>query len=310
MRRRRVKAHVAKAPAAASGDTMTALPLPAEVGLGLRAAFADELVAGASTRASFLEIAPENYLRAGGARRRLLDAARDRFPIAVHGLCGDLAGSAPLDDDLVADLHSFLRLVGAPFFSDHLCWTSLGGVEVHELLPLPHCEQAAMRAAARIRTLRDRLELPVAIEPVSALFRTPGGTMSESDFLNMVLAEADCALLLDVNNVWVNAQNFNFDPRQFIDSLPLARVVEIHVAGGEWDDQAGCMIDTHGADTPEDVLSLLEYALMRLGRGVPILVERDHNIPPLHSLEAELARVAAVVQRCRTPQRSAEDRAR
>lgn len=125
--------------------------------------------------------------------------------------------------------------------------------------------------------------------------------MDEAAFLRSVLEQADCALLLDVNNVWVNAQNFGFDARAFIDALPLERVVEIHVAGGEYDDDAACWVDTHGADTPDDVLALLGYALARIGRTVPVLLERDHNIPSLALLERERARVEALVASVTAP---------
>lgn len=270
--------------------------LPPGVGLGLRAAFAEALLAREQPIAArFLEIAPENYLGSGGARRRVLHAARERYAISVHGLCADLAGAAPLDEPYVAALRNLLDEVRAPFFSDHLCFTHLGGAELHDLVPLPHAEAAAARAAARIRALADRLERPIAIENVSALIRTPGGTMDEATFVRAVLEQADCLLLLDVNNAWVNAQNFGGDPRAFIDALPLERVVELHVAGAEYDADAQGFIDTHGVDVPDEVLALLAYVTERLGRPVPVLLERDHNIPALPELERELARVSAVL---------------
>lgn len=272
--------------------------LPSGVGLGLRAAFADELLAGSSACGPrFLEIAPENYVGVGGPRRRVLERARDFAPISVHGLCADLAGAAPLDEEYLRALKSLLDDVRAPFFSDHLCFTHLAGAEVHDLVPLPHHEEAAECAARRLRAVAERLERPVAIENVSALIRTPGGTMDEAAFVNAVLEQADCALLLDVNNVWVNAQNFGFDAARFIDALPLERVIELHVAGGEYDDDALGYIDTHGADTPDEVLALLTHTIERLGRPVPVLLERDHQIPTLEALAVELGRVEAAVAR-------------
>lgn len=280
-------------------------PLPPGVGLGLRAAFASELLAGAASRATFLEVAPENYVHVGGPRRRLLEAARKRFPISLHGLCGDLAGSAALDEDFLSGLRALIAHVDAPHFSDHLCFTTLAGAEVHDLVPLPHNERAVSRAAARIRAVQDRIEVPVLVENVSATFRTPGGTMSEEAFVRAVLEEADCGLLLDVNNVWVNAQNFDFDPLAFIEALPLERVGEIHVAGGIYDDEAGCWVDTHGEDTPAPVLALLGEVIARLPHDAPVLLERDHNIPGLAALEQELARVADVVASARVRARAA-----
>ena len=158
---------------------------------------------------------------------------------------------------------------------------------------MPHTEEAVTRAATRIRALRDRLELPLAIENVSAYARWPGATMDEPTFVRAVLEEADCALLLDVNNVYVNAVNFGFDARAYVAALPLDRVVELHVAGHD-EEAPGLLVDTHGAPIAEPVYALLAFVVSRLPRPVPILLERDFRIPPLAALERELARLTAL----------------
>ncbi|MFZ9888823.1 MAG: DUF692 domain-containing protein, partial [Myxococcota bacterium] len=232
------------------------------VGLGLRLKLAKELLSAEKSSADFLEIAPENYLRVGGERARLLDAARERWPVVCHGLAGDLAGAAPLDLDLLQELRGFLRRVGACWYSDHLCFTHVAGGEFHDLLPLPFSFEAGQRAAQRIREVRELLELPMAVENISAYARMPGGEMDEPDFVRFVVEESDSLLLLDVNNVYVNSVNFGFDPREYISRLPLDRVVQIHIAGHA-EERPGLLIDTHGAPIIDPVYALLEWTLPR-----------------------------------------------
>jgi uncharacterized protein (UPF0276 family) len=282
--------------------------LTASVGLGFRAALADALLAADRTTASFVEVAPENHLGVGGRRGRRLAAAAERWPVVCHGLCGDFAGAGAVDDDLVVELGHFLRRYRARWYSDHLCYTHVAGAEVHDLLPLPHTDEAVERVAARVRALRDRLELPLAVENVSAYVRapTPPGArvLDEADFVRAAVEAADCLLLLDVNNVYVNAINFGFDADEYIDRLPLERVVQIHIAGhlvDERDEQGrpSLLIDTHGAPVVDAVYGLLQRTLVRMReRGLalpPVLLERDHEIPPLPELERELVRLRAIV---------------
>jgi uncharacterized protein (UPF0276 family) len=267
---------------------------PTGAGLGFRLKLAEEMVAAPTSNARFIEVAPENYLGAGGKRARLLAAAAERWPVVSHGLCGDFAGAAPLDEALLGELKQFLHGLGARWYSDHLCLTHADGVELHDLLPLPFSEDAVERASHRIRAVRDRLELPIAVENVSAYARMPGGEMEEPDFVRAVVEQADCHLLLDVNNVYVNSQNFGFDPDLYIDSLPLDRVVQIHMAGHRVEPD-GLLIDTHGAPIIDPVYALLERTLPKLGKPVPVLLERDHSIPPLVELEAELGRLQTII---------------
>lgn len=291
-----------------------ALDLRGTVGLGLRAALAEELLSRAHTPVAFVEIAPENYLGVGGRRGRHLAMARERWPVVSHGLCGDFSGSGDVDEELLAAVRGFLRENRARWYSDHLCLTRVDGAETHDLLPLPCTEEAAERCVQRLRILRDRLEVPIAVENVSAYLRHPEDTMSEAAFVRRVVVEADCSLLLDVNNVYVNAVNFgdrsrtraqiDADARAVIASLPLERVVQMHMAGhhveerGD-DGEATLVIDTHGAAIIDPVYDLFAFTIAAFrARGLvppPTLLERDHHIPPLAELEAELRRLKAIV---------------
>ena len=285
-------------------------PLHGTVGLGFRAALADELLASGSSAARFIEVAPENYLGVGGRRGRLLAMARERWPVVSHGLCGDFSGSAPVDDDLVTALKGFLRDNRARWFSDHLCLTHVAGAETHDLLPLPFTAEAITRASRRIRELQDRLDLPVAVENVSAYLRHPHDELEEAAFISSVVVEAGCGLLLDVNNVYVNAVNFGFDARAFIRALPLSRVVQMHVAGHHVEERSddgapSLLIDTHGAPIIDPVFDLLAFTVAELRRqGLPVppvLLERDHDIPPLPELERELSRLQGIVDDAGVP---------
>ena len=268
------------------------------VGLGFRLDLANQILRREHCEADFIEVAPENYLNLGGKRKRLLDVAKERFDVVCHGLCGDFSGSAPIDRPLLHDLKAFLRDVDARWYSDHLCFTHAAGAELHDLLPLPLNQDAVKRAAARIVEVRDLLDVPLAVENVSAYARMPGCDMDEADFIRAVVEEADCHLLLDVNNVFVNASNFDFDPRAFIDRLPLERVIQLHIAGHDVEDD-GLRIDTHGAPIIDPVFDLFAYATVAMKKrgvvdDVPMLLERDHSFPPLTELEAELARLKQV----------------
>jgi uncharacterized protein len=179
--------------------------------------------------------------------------------------------------------------------SDHLCFSSAGGLQTHDLLPLPFTQEAARHAASRIRAASDFLGRPLAVENIT-YYLVPGEReMDEATFLNEVLERADCGLLLDVNNVHVNAQNHrDHEPIELLEKLPLSRVVALHVAGHERRERL--LIDTHGADVPDPVLALVEWVIERVGE-IPVVVERDHAIPPFEELLGEVRRVRAAYDR-------------
>jgi uncharacterized protein (UPF0276 family) len=279
------------------------------VGLGLRWEFIDELLQ-AQTEAlpiDFLEISPENYVGRGGYYPAALARLAGRFPVLTHGLTMSLGGCDPLDETYLRELRAFLRDVRAPWHSDHLCFSTAGGAVLHDLLPLRFTEESARRVADRISRARDAIGVPMAVENVTfyAELTEPGG-MREADWITLVCDLADCGLMLDVNNAWVNAQNFGFDVDEWMSRAPLERTVQMHVAGheafeeGEYVEGASgtILLDTHGADVCDPVLALLERVLPRTG-DVPIVLERDQNIPPLPELLAEVGRIRAVVERAR-----------
>jgi uncharacterized protein len=286
------------------------------VGLGLRWEFIDELVERTQKVESdgqpplaldFLEVSPENYMRRGGKYPTALGWLAERYPIVTHGLTMSLGGTDTIDPGYLNDLSGMLRAVKTPWHSDHLCFTSVDGRAVHELLPVPYKRSGVFRIAERIRQARDTLGLPIAIENVSSYWHPGRAELAEAEFLASVCDAADCALLLDVNNAYVNATNFGLDARAWMRSIPFERVIEIHVAGHEWfavdekglgdpraDGAEGAMIiDTHGAATPGPVLELLEHALARTG-PIPVLLERDQNVPDLDALLVEVAKIRSI----------------
>jgi uncharacterized protein len=259
------------------------------IGIGLRFAMARDTLQADVPEIRWLEIHPENYVERGGRFRHLLEAAAERYPLVTHGLTGGFGAVEPLDEGYVRALKAFLHAQRVPWHSEHLCFSSADGVMLHDLLPLPFTDEAAKAAAARVRELRDRLELPVAIENVSYYAQSGPGELNELELLLEVLERADAKLLLDVNNVFVNSRNHDFDPRAFIDRLPVERVVQIHVAG-HFVRPDKLIIDTHGEAVRDEVYELLDYTLRRVG-PVPVLLERDQNFPPFEQLVAEVKRI-------------------
>ncbi|MDI1444671.1 DUF692 domain-containing protein [Polyangium sp. 6x1] len=270
------------------------------VGLGLRFDFLDDVLARVEADAPlgparFFEVAPENYMRRGGFVPAALERIAARFPLLSHGLSMSLGGLDPFDDAYMRELAAFTRRFGVPFHSDHLCFSGFGGRMAHELLPLPLTQGAAAYVATRLREAEDRLGLPMVVENITRYVVPGAPEMDEATFLAEVLDRSGSKLLLDVNNVYVNAINDGTDPLAFLAGIPLDRVAAIHVAGHEKREGTGLVIDTHGADVLGEVLSLLTWTIERTG-PVPVVLERDHAIPPLDELLGELSRVEAAYQ--------------
>lgn len=258
-------------------------------GLGLRRSMLPELDAAAGLEESvdFFEVAPENWLGIGGRLGKTFRRYTERFPFICHGLSLSIGGPDPLDEIFLTRLRTFLDQHGVLLYSEHLSWCS-DGAHLYDLLPIPFTEEAVHHVAARIRRAQDLLGRRIAIE--NASYYTPLATeIGESDFIRAILDEADCLLLLDVNNVYVNSVNHRYDARAFIDALPAERIAYLHVAG-HYREAEDLIVDTHGADVIDPVWSLLEYSYARIGRR-PTLLERDFNIPPLPKLLAELGEV-------------------
>lgn len=267
-------------------------PAVTGIGLGLRHDLAIELFERKPPAVSWLEIHPENYLARGGRYQEMLQTARERWPVVTHGLSTCLGAVEPFDSDYLGELRAFLHDLEVPWHSEHLC---LGGVDqrfFHDLLPLPFTEEAAQLASRRLIEARDAIDTPLALENVSYYAPQRDDGLAEADFVIEVLERADAKLLLDVNNIYVNSRNFGFDPRAYVDKIPVERVVQVHIAG-HLVRQDGLRIDTHGEPIPDDVYSLLDYALRKVG-PVPVLLERDNDIPPLDDLLAEIERLSTI----------------
>jgi len=203
-----------------------------------------------------------------------------------------LGGVDPFDDAYMKPLARFLREIEAPWHSDHLCFSIAHGTATHDLLPPPMNEETVKHFAARIRQAQDRLPVPLAVENISYYVTPKGSDLDEGTFVDAVVRESGCKLMLDVNNVFVNAQNHHLDAKEILTKMPLDRVVQIHVAGHFYEDP-DFIIDTHSEPVRDEVYSLLEWTLQRTGK-VPILLERDDDFPPFEELLAEVKRLDAI----------------
>ena len=235
----------------------------------------------------FLEVAPENWIGLGGRFAKQLRSITEPTPLITHGLSLSIGGPAPLDEDLVIAVKDFLAEHNATIYSEHLSYTNDGG-QLYDLLPMPFTEEAVHYTASRVRRVQDILGRQIALENVS-YYTTPSRQLSEIEFITAVLEAADCKLLLDVNNVYVNSVNHQYDPMAFIKAMPADRVSYLHVAGHYYEDD-GLIVDTHGADIIDPVWTLLEQTYELIG-AKPTLLERDFNIPDIDVLMLELNRI-------------------
>ena len=245
---------------------------------------------------NFVEIAPENWIGAGGKFAADLAWFVERYPIACHGLCLSLGGPDPLNVTFLKQVKQFLSANKIPLYTEHLsyCTDNYHGKTgyLYDLLPIPFTEEAVKYVAARIRQTQDILGQKIAVENASFYAAAPISNLSEIDFLNAVLIEADCWLHLDINNIYVNSVNFNFDAHAFLRKIPNERIVYSHVAG-HYQQTPNLLIDTHGSDVIDPVWTLLEEAYQLFGI-FPTLLERDNNIPPLPVLMREVDKIAEI----------------
>jgi uncharacterized protein (UPF0276 family) len=277
------------------------------VGLGLRWEFLEELLERTPPEIDFLEVSPENYMGRGGYYAEQLERAGEAYATLTHGLTMSLGGVEPLDADYLRALRHFVDGVKSPWHSDHLCFGAAHGVVLHDLLPIRFTVEAVDRVADRVKRAEDALGRPMAVENISFYLHPGRAQMSEAEFVARVCERADCKLMLDVNNAYVNATNFGFDIDEYMRTVPLERVVQMHVAGHDWFDEGPggqLIVDTHGADVADPVLAVLERVLPRTG-PVPVVLERDQAIPSLDGLLAEIARVRAVYDRVFAPRKEA-----
>lgn len=260
------------------------------VGIGLRREHFDAILA-TERRIDWLEIIPENFMANGGRGTRTLLDCQQRWAIGAHGVALSLGGPDPLNADYLDALGRLLDRLEVDEFTEHLCYAVAGGINFNDLLPLPFTSEAVEHVAGRVRRVREVLGRPVSLENVSYYAEMPGAEMSEAEFITAVLSEADCGLLLDVNNVFVNAFNRGTDALDDLLALPLHRTTRIHIAGHKYRDDFA--VDNHGSPVCEAVFALYREALSRTG-PVPTLLERDMNIPPLDDVLDEADCVRAI----------------
>lgn len=262
------------------------------VGLGYRKDFGEEFNNNTSLNIDFIEVAPENWVEVGGFWKKQFLQAIEKYPLFCHGLSLSIGSPDPLDFDFLAKVKKFLKETGAQVYSEHLSFAKCDNAHLYDLLPIPFTEEALKFTADRIRTVQDFLEQSLPVEIVS-YYSEIAADISEIDFINGIVQEANCELLLDVNNVYVNSFNHQYNPRTFLDKLNMEKVRYIHMAGHlQVNDHL--IIDTHGENIIDPVYDLLRYSLQKLNRDVPILLERDFNMPELESLQEEIDQLRAI----------------
>jgi uncharacterized protein (UPF0276 family) len=254
-------------------------------GVGLRRPHYQEIL---ETRPAmdWFEITSENFMVAGGRPREVIEGVREHYPVVMHGVSLSIGSTDPLNRAYMCDLAALARRIEPKWISDHLCWTGIGGFNLHDLLPLPHTEEVVRHVAGRIRVVQDLLERRILIENISSYMTYAQSRLTEWEFLAAIAEEADCAILLDINNIYVNAFNHRFDARPYIDAMPAERVVQFHLAGHA--DHGSYLLDTHDHPVCPEVWELYEYAVRRFG-AVSTSIEWDDHIPEFSELAATAA---------------------
>lgn len=265
-------------------------------GLGFRREMESELPLLTADNVNFLEVAPENWMRLGGKFQHLIEQVSQQNDLVTHGLSLSLGSPDPLDVNFVKEIGVFLNRYNIKHYTEHLSYCSADG-HMYDLMPIPFTEEAVFYVSDRIKQVQDILGQQIAVENVSS-YLAQSSDLTELEFTNAVLQEADCRLLLDVNNVYVNSINHQFNPKKFIEGVPSNRILYGHIAG-HYDEADDLKIDTHGSDVIEPVWQLLEYAYQCHG-VFPTLLERDFNIPSIQSLFDEVQKIKDIQSRSLT----------
>jgi len=248
-------------------------------------------------RVDWFEILSENFMVAGGRPLEVLDAVRARYPVVMHGVSMSLGSTDPLRRDYLRELKALARRCDPAWISDHLCWTGVGGRNLHDLLPLPYMPEVVRHVVARIREAQDFLERPLLIENVSSYMAFRDSSMTEWEFLTQIAERADCGILLDINNIFVSAFNHRFDARVYIDAIPRERVIQFHLAGHS--DHGTYLLDTHDHPVRDEVWDLYAHAVRRFG-AISTLIEWDDNIPEFDVLMETGEKARAIHSRVQT----------
>lgn len=262
------------------------------VGIGYRKDFGNEFLESSELSPAFVEVAPENWIDVGGFWKKELKKVAERYPIYTHGLSLSIGSPDPLDWDFLKKIKSFIKEWNVQVYSEHLSYSKCDNAHLYDLLPIPFRMDAVKHIAERVHQVQDFLGRKLVLEIVS--YYTPiAAEMTEVEFVNAVLQEADCELLFDINNIYVNGFNHGYNPKEFIEQLDLSRVKYIHMAGHEQVNDE-LIIDTHGQPIIDPVYELFEHAISKLEQPIPVLLERDFNIPEMKELAAEMNRLEAI----------------
>jgi uncharacterized protein (UPF0276 family) len=253
-------------------------------GLGLRRPHYAHVIAERPTIGWF-EVIAENFMVEGGRPLHVLEQVRANYPIVLHGVGMSIGSADPLNREYLRRLAKLIQRFEPAWVSDHLCWTGVGGRNLHDLIPLPYTDEAVYHVARRLREVQELLRRHILIENVSSYLDYASSIMTEWDFLTAVANEADCGILLDINNIFVSAYNHRFSATEYIDSVPIDRVAQFHLAGHS--DHGTYLLDTHDHQIRREVWELYEYAVRRCGR-LSTLIERDDNIPEFRELQWEV----------------------
>ena len=262
-------------------------------GLGLRTEHYDHVI-NHQPDIDWFEVISENFMVAGGKPRYYLDRIKERYPIVMHGVSLSIGSTDPLNWDYLKHLKTLINQIKPQWISDHLCWTGVNNINAHDLLPMPYNDEAITHMVERIKIVQDFLGQRILIENVSSYLTYKNSVMSEWDFYSQVVEEADCLMLLDINNIYVSARNHQFNPLAYLDKIDVNRVQQIHIAGHS--DYGDYVIDTHDNDVSDDVWSLYANAIRKFGK-ISSMIERDENIPKFNQLKLEFDKMRDIAER-------------
>jgi uncharacterized protein len=266
-------------------------------GLGLRPKHYRDILDG-SPKVDWFEVISENYMIGGGQPLAILDQIAERYPVVMHGVSLSIASTAPFDEDYLDGLKALAKRVRPKWISDHLCWTGVHGVNLHDLLPFPYTSEALDHIVSRVHYVQERVGRQLCLENVSTYVQFGQSEMPEWEFISELSRRTGCWLLFDVNNVYVSAFNHGYDAREFLNGIPADRVIQFHLAGHS--DMTNYIVDTHDHPVRDEVWDLYEAALARFG-PVSTMIERDDDIPPLADMLVELGHARALAKKVLGP---------
>lgn len=264
-------------------------------GIGFRKDFANEFLEKKLLQPSFIEVAPENWMGIGGYWKKIFKQVAEQYPVTLHGLSLSIGSADELDWNFLRQLKSFIKEYNVQVYSEHLSFSKCNNAHLYDLLPIPFRKEAVKHIVQKTKQVQDFLEMPLVLEVVS-YYTAIAPEMQEHEFINAIVDESDCQLLLDVNNVYVNGFNHKYDAYEFINKLRLDKVAYIHMAGHEQVSE-DLIIDTHGQPIIDPVYDLFEYTIQQLPHTAPVLLERDFNIPEMEEMLFELNKLENICQK-------------